>query len=305
MRPRHHTLPQMYLRNFGDKSEQVRLVRRDPPYRTHLSAIHNAVAEAGFYRIESEELAREEDRESFDPESIEAALSGIEAAAQSTVQQLIAHGLEEFTDQNRYRLTQFAAVQTVRGNRWRQVVSNLVTAAVYVDRVASLPPAEGREWLRKVGASDVAELLGLLEARKLPRLIPPKPVLVQESLKMAIGGPDSGDGSLQFLLYQKRIELIRPSRVRVLTSDEPVCWWSPSGPSAGYAGARLVWLPLSPELIVQFRDSAFDPCSSGLPADGDALAEFVNAQVAGQAHRWIVQHSADPPFSGLTASAAP
>lgn len=48
MSPRHHTVPQLYLRNFADASEQVMLVSRDEPPLAHRSAINSAIAEVGF-----------------------------------------------------------------------------------------------------------------------------------------------------------------------------------------------------------------------------------------------------------------
>ncbi|WP_413354567.1 hypothetical protein [Microbacterium sp. 1P06AB] len=57
--------------------------------------------------------------------------------------------------------------------------------------------------------------------------------------------------------------------------------------------ARMVWFPLSPRLIVQFRAPDFDTRAHGLPAEADALASFVNAQVTLQAERWIIEHPDD------------
>lgn len=79
MSARHHLVPQFYLRNFADESDQVLLINRDDFTQVHRSAVKNAAVEVGFYRIETEELRREEDRATHDPEVIETHLSGLES----------------------------------------------------------------------------------------------------------------------------------------------------------------------------------------------------------------------------------
>lgn len=279
MRRRHHTVPQMYLRFFADEAEQVRLVSRHDPSRSHRSALHNAVTEAGFYRIEVAELAREEDRATFDPESVEEGLSGLEGAAKPTLMKLVSSGLTHFEDADWYRLYQFVALQTVRGNRWRSQLKAALTRPIRDHYVAT----------------------GLISgAEKFPLVVPPKAMLVQESLKMALGTGEDGDMGLLRFLADKNVRLIRPGDTAVLTSDEPVCWWAPGEEEPGYAHAAVVWLPLTPRLIVQFRARSFDAAAGGLPTGDDELAAFINGRVASQAERWIVHHPADTPLAGVT-----
>lgn len=118
---------------------------------------------------------------------------------------------------------------------------------------------------------------------------------------MALGDPETGDRGLGQYLVGKKVEVIIPKSAAVLTSDEPVCWWSPGDGPVGYATARVVWLPLSPRLIVQFREPTFDMAAHGLPdvRSGEArdeLVAFVNRVVASQAERWIVHHPDDAPI---------
>ncbi len=86
MSPRHHTVPQLHLRNFADASEQVVLVRRDELSLAHRSAINRAIAEVGFFRLETEARARAEDKIGFDAEGVEIALSKLESAMAPTIQ---------------------------------------------------------------------------------------------------------------------------------------------------------------------------------------------------------------------------
>lgn len=305
--PRHHTVPQLYLRNFADASEQVMLVSRDELSLAHRSAINRAIAEVGFYRIETEALAREEDKIRFDPEDVEAALSELESAMAPTIQKLVEGRFAAVDENDWYRLIQFTALQTVRGHRWRNDVIALITQSVRTRVLSDLDEEKARASLARQGkpstAADVATFIEDLASSRFPRVVPPQAVLVQESLKAALGDPETDDLGLAQYLVQKRVEVIVPKSATVLTSDEPVCWWSPGNAPVGYATARIVWLPLSPRLIIQFREPTFDMAAHGLPdlrsGEGhDELVAFVNRVVASQAERWIVHHPDDAPIVG-------
>lgn len=302
MTPRHHTVPQMYLRNFADSSNQVMLVSRDDQRLAHRSTVKNAIAEVGFYRIESTDLAREEDRASFDPEGIEQGLSQIESAAAPTLEEIVREGMVNFDDWNWYRLFQFIAVQTARGRRWREDVSALLTQSVRVEYLSELANGGARDELvsqRKAPApADVSAYLVAATRSNFPRVIPPQAVLVQESLRMALGTDGPGDIGLVRFLAGRRVRVVRPAETAVLTSDEPVCWWSPGDSPVGYATAQVVWLPLSPRLIVQLCAPEFDEVGHGFTND-EEIARFANAQVADHAERWIIHHPSDSPLDGL------
>jgi hypothetical protein len=308
MAARHHTVPQFYLRNFADASGKVRLVDRDDLARSHLNSVHNAAAEAGFYRIEAEDLAREEDQATFDPESIEAALSGLESAIAPAIRTLVEDRFADFGDDEWYRMVQFTALQTVRGRRWRNDLAALATQSARIHFLENLTNEKARSWLaeqgRPNGPDDVAATLAEFAASMFPRLVPPQAVLVQESLKMALGNPDTDDSGLGQYLAGKRLELIRPQHTSVLTSDEPVCWWSPGDSPVGYATAQIVWVPLSPRLIVQFREPEFDIAAHGLPDrrvrdTHEEIVNVVNRMVASQAERWIIHHPGDSPLADI------
>lgn len=305
MSPRHHIVPQLYLRNFADASEQVMLVNRDELSLAHRSAISRAIAEVGFYRIETEALARDEDKIGFDPEDVETALSELESAIAPTIHKLVEGRFAAVDKNDCYRLIQFTALQTVRGHRWRNDVIALITQSVRTRVLGNLDKEKARASLARQGkpstAADVAAFVEGLGTSKFPRVVPPQAVLVQESLKMALGDPETDDRGLAQYLMGKKIEVIVPKSATVLTSDEPVCWWSPGDVPVGYATARVVWLPLSPRLIVQFREQTFDMAAHGLPdlRSGEArdeLVTFVNRVVASQAERWIVHHPDDTPI---------
>lgn len=306
--PRHHTVPQLYLRNFADASEQVMLVSRDELSLAHRSVINRAIAEVGFYRIETEALAREKDKIGFDPEVVEAALSKLESAMAPTIQKLVEGRFAAVDESDWYRLIQFTVLQTVRGHRWRNDIIALITHSVRAQVLEDLNEEKARAALAHQGkpstAADAAAFVEDLASSRFPRIVPPQTVLVQESLKMALGDPETDDRGLAQYLVGKKIEVIVPKSATVLTSDEPVCWWSPGDGPVGYATARVVWLPLSPRLIVQFREPTFDMTAHGLPdlrvgEAHDEFVTFVNRVVASLAERWIVHHPDDAPLVGM------
>lgn len=250
MAARHHTVPQFYLRNFADGSGRVVLVDRDDLLRSHKSSVRKAVAEVGFYRIETEDLVRDDDRADHDPESIESALSHLEAEMAPAVQTLVDGRLKELTKEHWYRVIQFVAVQTVRGHRWRNDFAAMATQSMRLRVLSTFDDEKARDYVAREGKphgpTDVAAFRERMMSERFPRLLPPHALLVQQSLKMALGNPDDDDdpGLGQYLVGMKP-ELIRSANTPVLTSDEPVCWWSPGDGPIGYVTADVVWVPIS------------------------------------------------------------
>lgn len=299
---RHHLVPQFYLRNFANADQQVALVDRDRPDGVILSTVRKACAEVGFYRLETEVLAREEDRRNHDPEVVEYHLSQFESAAAPAIHKLLRTGWSDFTKDDWYHLINHIALQTVRGHRWREDFNATATQAMRVHLGETVTDDKVRTWLRQDGQSDTQADINAYRAEMLgpngPRLVAPDVVLIQEGLKLALG--DLGER----LADNMRWALIASDKVRVLTSDEPVCWWAPGDGPVGYGSAKVVWLPLSPQVILQLHDANTTPDALGLPpaATGkgrDELCRRVNSEVAGQANRWIVHHPNDRPLDGL------
>lgn len=309
MSARHHLVPQFYLRKFADASDQVLLVDRDDFTRTHMSAVKNAAVEVGFYRIETEELDRESDAATHDPEIVEGHLSRLEGRIAPVIERLVStRTLDGFTKEDWYLLIQFVALQSVRGNRWRNDLNAMLNHSVRLDVLSNLDDAKIRDWLKITGKPDgtkaVAAFRDELFDGPFPRVVPPQAVLVQESLKMALGNPDTDDAGLGQYLAPKAVSLIRPDRVAVLSGDEPVCWWSPGDDPVGFATAQIVWMPLSRNLILQFREPTVELEDVGLsglttPDSHEQMATFVNQCVAAEAERWIVHHPDDQPLAGL------
>ncbi|WP_145942399.1 DUF4238 domain-containing protein [Corynebacterium glyciniphilum] len=302
MSPRHHLVPQFYLRNFADSNQQVALVDRARSDRTIRNAVRKACSEVGFYRIDAEVLAREEDRVGHNPEVVEYHLSQFERAAAPVIYKLIRTGLGDLTKEDWYHLINHIALQTVRGHRWREDFNAVATHRMRVDLGQTITDDEIRALLRENDRPITAEEVNSIRVELLgpngPRLVAPDAVMVQESVRFALEslGARLADG-MQWAL-------IRSDTAPVLTSDEPVCWWAPGDAPVGYATANVVWFPLSPRLILQLRDHELDHGSLGLPSTDtatgrDELVRLINGHVGGQAHRWIIHHPQDDPLDGL------
>jgi hypothetical protein len=309
MSARHHLVPQFYLRNFANESDQVVLVSRDDFATSHRSNVKNAAVEVGFYRIETEELEREEDRATHDPEVIENHLSVLETRIAPVVAKVVAtRSLQGITKEDWYLLIQFLSLQTVRGNQWRDDFIAMLNHSVRVETLANVDDDKIRDWLigegRPHDPTAVAEFHDHLFNRPFPEVVPPRAVLVQESFKTAFGNPDTEDAGIGAYLAPKAISLVRPSNVAVLTGDEPVCWWATGDDPVGYATAQIVWMPLSRDLILQFRDPDVAVADLGLPdlctPEGhDEMATFVNGLVMAQSERWVIHHPDDQPLQGV------
>ncbi|MFZ2164123.1 MAG: DUF4238 domain-containing protein [Propionibacteriaceae bacterium] len=301
MSARHHLVPQFYLRNFADASQQVVLVDLGRPERVIRSAIRKACAEVGFYRIETEVLSRKEDRATHDPEVIEHHLSQFERPAALAIGKLLSTGLTDLVEKDWFYLINHVALQTVRGHRWREDLNAATTLQMRIHLSQTITDERIRGWLAEAGRPSTADEVEAFRAEMLgpkgPKLVLPDVVMIQESIKLALG-------SLGERLAGMTLSLLTGDTVPVLTSDEPVCWWSPGDGPVGYATAKVVWLPLNPRVILQLRDHETDFDSLGLPprttaAGRDDLVRLINSEVAGQAHRWIIHHPDDQPLEGL------
>lgn len=299
MAPRHHTVPQFYLRNFANERDQVLLVDRDDVSRAYPTGVRRACAEVGFYRMDPEAFVLEDDAATFDPEIVEQHLSHFEGAAAPGVYKLVRTGLTDLTKEDWYHLINLIALQTVRGNRFREDMQATGTQALRVYLGETVTDNQIRRWLEEHGKQATAASIsdfrqGLLGPNR-PRLVPVREFVIQESLKLALGKIG------ERLADNMGWSVIEADQTSVITSDEPVCWWAPGDSPVGYGSAMVVWFPVSRRRILQLHDNSVAPESLGLPdqttpSGRDDLVRFVNGTIATQAHRWIVCHPDDRPL---------
>lgn len=304
MTPRHHLVPQMYLRNFANADSQVALADRDDPTRRFVTSVRKACAEVGFYRIEPEAIdASSAENVTVHPELVEQELSKFETAASPGLSELVrTRSKDSLTMEDWYHLVNFIALQSVRGRRWREDFDSVATHAARQYLAESLSDKEIRDVLKRdgkrYGKAAVREYRSQMLGEEGPRLQAPQTVHVFEGVKMAF------DVIAPRLAERMSWEVIEAPSVAVLTGDEPVCWWAPGDSPVGYFNAKVIWMPLSRDLVLQLTDSETDLAALGLPdletpAGRDELVALVNREIAGQAERWIVHHPDTDPLEGL------
>lgn len=294
-------MPQFYLRNFASKTGQVVLVHRDDLSRAHPTAVRKACAEVGFYRVDPGAYEPDQGSEPIDPEMIEQHLSQFERSAAPGIYKLVRTGLADLTREDWYHLINFTALQTVRGNRFREDMNAAGTHALRVHLGETVTDERIRNWLEEDGRSattaDISTFREDLLGPHGPRLVAARETLIRESLTLAL---DRLGARLAHMTWS----VVEADSAHVLTGDEPVCWWAPGEGPVGFGSAQVVWLPVSRRRILQLRDRTVTSESLGLPdpatpASRDALVRFINAEVATQAHRWIVHHPDDRPLDDL------
>ncbi|MEU1550880.1 DUF4238 domain-containing protein [Nocardia sp. NPDC005745] len=308
MTPRHHLVPEGYLRHFakvvqGKKFPVVALVDRNDPSRTILQSVNGACAEVGFYRIEADDLARVEDRRGHDPEVVENQLSHFESEGLKVIDKFTKElSLSSMTQEDWYNMINFIALQAVRGHRWREDLNALATHHMRQFLWDPVSDNQIRQWLidegRPFSQADILAYRHEITGERGPRLIAHQAVLVQESIRMAFTQIN------ERLADRMAWNLIVGQEGSVLTSDEPVCWWKPGNGPVGFGSARVAWIPLSDRTILQIHDYDTAPDKLGLPtlktpAGREALIRFVNREVAGQATRWIVHHPDSQVLDGI------
>jgi Protein of unknown function (DUF4238) len=289
---RHHVVPQMLLRRFADADERIAMVAREDPGRVVHTKVRTAAAEVGFYRIPAEDL-EEHARDGHDPELAERALADLESAAGPVIEGVLggtlAIGVEE-----RYRLSQFAALQLARGWRFRDEIRMLMTWYARQQLQIAATPDRVREHLRAMGAPaderDVREFLdGVLNGSWT--LNPPRSLIIQASLQYAIG-------LVHPQLFPRMLRLIRFDQPLLLTSDSAVGLWAPRSQaprSAGVADADVIFMPLNRCCALAFTQAGREVVLDAEPS----LADHINLTVADNASKWIYHHPDDHPLARI------
>ena len=147
---RSHIVPQLLLKRFASEPSehgQLRELDRADLRSAHPTTVRKACREAGYYRIEAEDL-EEWAREGHDPEIAEDALGRVEAEAGALVDGLIAGRLPR-TDADRLHLALFVAVQMTRGWQFHEEMNQFSTLQMRQELQDRRD--EARAWLRHRG----------------------------------------------------------------------------------------------------------------------------------------------------------
>lgn len=279
--PRHHIVPQMYLRRFADERGQVLLVDRNDASRRHRSSVVRACRETDYYEIPTDDL-EDYAREGHDPEMVEQTLSDIEGTADVRIDELLAGGCPPSTEV-RFRLSLFFAIQMARGGAFRRTMDEMSEALAPAWLAAEISEDDVRRRLRKNGqdASEarVREVYETLIGPNGPKPQWRQGNYVQESLRRAL--------QLQEHLSFRTWRLLTFDQPCLITSDEPVAVLAGDGPMPfGPANTPALWVPLDRRHALALTLSG----TEGVVHSGETRARRINQMVADQAERWILCH---------------
>lgn len=287
---RSHIVPQMLLKRFASEPSehgQLRVLARTDLRSAHLTSVGRACREAGYYRIETEDL-EEWAREGHDPEFAEKALGDVEDEAAGLVADIIAGNLPR-TDADRFHLALFVALQVTRGWQFRDEMNQIGTLQMWQelqDRRDELA-VKTRTWLRHrgqpAGPKDVEAFLDRVSSSEGPRLVMNKAVRVQVSIGHALY-------TLTPALLERHLRILRFDKPSLVVSDAPVGTWAPGQDRAvGVGNAALVFLPLSRQVALAYgaKVRAVDSVA------GPRRAAQINFLAADGAVRWVYEHPDD------------
>jgi hypothetical protein len=295
--PRHHLVPQLLLRRFADADGNLCMVKRDDPNGLPLRiSVNNACNEAGFYRIETEDVEPDH-RDGHDPEVVEKMLSMFESRAEAAIEHILA-GQLPWTDDDRFHLVNFVALHFVRGWRYRRHMNEIGTLtmrrmlASVSDRMTRMARQHLRSEGRAVTQAAIDEFVAVILGPSGPKLVSSQPNAIQTGFEFA----------LEFLAERL---FIRPMRLErfdnstpLLTSDSPVVTWSPDHPDkrvVPLADAATITLPISPTAALTFSQGGHDAVATA----GTVRARQINLAVADTAERWIYFRPGTNPLGAL------
>lgn len=294
--PRHHLVPQFLLRWFADGDGKLIMVKRDDLDASFPSTVNNACNEAGYYRIETEDLEPGY-RDGHDPEALEKLLSVFESRAEQAIRHLL-DDTPPWTDEDRYHLAHFTALQYVRGWHFRKQLDELGTLAMRREMLADRPSLErsAKRFLRERGEpatqKAVAEFIQRAYGSGGPRLVLGKSHAIQTTFRFAME-------TLVPMLFTRPLRLVHFAEdAPLLTSDSPVVTWAPGTPASrvvALSDAATITLPLTPSLALSFAVRGHDAIGTA----GATRARQINTAAADLADRWIYYHPDTAPLAGL------
>jgi hypothetical protein len=287
--PRHHLVPQMYLRRFADDESRLTAVPRDKAGQRVTLTVRKAAAEVGFYAIPADDLEPHA-RQGHDPEVVEHALADIESACASHIDRILDGEIPPPTETARLQLSLFIALQHTRGWRFRRDLADLarLTAPAFIrqsitaDRVRATLKATGRPAAPK----DVEDMLVRLTGPNGPKPVLRQAMYVQHAVQNAIE-------VVAPTLFARRWRLLEFPKPCLAVSDEPVA--VPVITGKGAANVSELWFPLD-------RSHALELALRGSEKLVQAplgKARKINRLTASQAERWIFHHPDDDPLADL------
>jgi hypothetical protein len=298
--PKHHLLPQFFLRRFA-LDGQVGQTDRGLRWRI-VTSVERAAREGGFYTLGQEIPIPHEDEvevEQYPPladilertaegshvlgsQSVEKMLGVIEDTSKPAIERLVSGSWPPSTD-DRLHVGLFIAMQFTRGRLFREEVDGMIRATQRA-MIERSPDHYRRKWEEFSGsrASDGDDPLSrLLEG--LERIS-----LSQDN---KLGMMLAGGMEIAPWIAARTWRLLCLDDPNFVISDEPVALWTRKDrlQTHGVATADLIYVPVDARHCLQLVKEP----SAHLPevrVDGTPKTRQANNVVAANAHRWIWYH---------------
>ena len=288
--PRHHTIPQMHLRNFADAAENIIMVSRVDLEKRIPTRVKTAGAERGFYRIPTEDIVADKQAD-HDPESVEKLFSKIEGDAAEIVRSIL-DGDFPLDRERRDNLAYYMALTYSRGWRYRtqsNSVYNLVLQQFLQGRATD---SRVRQFLKSSGEDHGPEDVARFRDRICSedgRIELSQSHQIRESVEVAVRkfAPEISSRSWRLISFPDNC---------LLTSDNPIGLWSPEAGSIGIGTAKAIFFPIDRTRSLSLvRGRGEDRLVDG----GRTRMLQVNNSVASTAEKWIYHHPDDDPLAQL------
>jgi hypothetical protein len=283
--PRHHLIPQFFLKRFANEQDQLILVDGKSG-KAHTTHVKNAAVEAGFYTIETDEGPSQE---------VEAFLSSVESATAQALT-LLDEGTWPLLGEARGALATFIALQLVRGRDFRFAVNDFELSVMKkAMQLEALNPDSVRQRLKEATGSDPsdAELEFTLEVMREGRFD------IRDRGSTIVAGIEASQ-DLAKLAFVKRWRLLEGDEMALLIGDVPVTMWADpkrhptSVRAVGLGTADEVILPLDPwKCLLLSPPNDFTPGADDLRSSiGAEGAAKINLRTVATAQRFIFHHPA-------------
>jgi hypothetical protein len=266
---RHHLLPRFYMRWFADERERITAVPKagspSVPSEAYTAHIDHVMVERDFYTLT--------DAEGVEHYDVEENFAELEALAADALRVLLTNGLV-LTDEQRWRWSEFMALQVIRGREFRRMFGALTDqmTKLHLETFANSAPDAVIEEFRAESAArgepmpDVHAIRRALRHHAAYTVVPTR----EHTIEMSLGGIEP----LRVGFFRMTWKLVRFPEPWLFTGDHPVTYWRdrhPALPDVGMGplNSNEVRIPLSPSaaLILVYPHQVDEPDDAEHPAD--------------------------------------
>lgn len=287
----HHTVPQFYLKRFGEppNRQESRLVAWDKTTLASLPAqgVGNLAKIRDFYAIPGQE--------GDDAQALERLIADYETAWSAAMEELD-HGLP-VDDGVRHAVSQFVSFQFCRTTRSRNLITKTESDLIkFIGKMtfAAYRAKGGPELARAVFRSqtdswdssddETDQCIRDIEQGEFEISVGNN-----THLQQLLGVLEHDSDYIRYV-FQRVWRVLRSSDARFVTSDHPVVLVENRMPTAGLATAQQIVLPLSPNTCLTMDFGRTGHSRSRRATSTEVRA--INARTIAAADRWVYSHPA-------------